>query len=100
MRYTRHQVDRVVAGYILEVDVIGVDEREFYVAGDRQNYAALLCAHTGRPDVLQVFSRRVAPASTVGKATPTPVIAEDFGCMAGYWWSGDEFALDGKGEEA
>lgn len=99
MRITPEQLVRVVAGYIMTVDVLGADDPEMYVAGDRQGYAGLMAEITSRPDVLQVHSQRIAPAHLFGKSVPTPIIAEDFGTMAGFLWSGDEFALDGRGED-
>lgn len=99
MRITTQQVSHVQAGYIMTVDVLGVDAPEYYVSGDRQGYAGQMAELTSRPDVLQVHSARLEPAYLHGKSVPTPIIAEDFGTMAGFLWSGDEFALDGRGED-
>lgn len=99
MRVTAERLAKVHAGYVLKADVLGVDDQELYVSGNRQGYGALLCELTSRRDVLQVHSYRLAPAGLFGKSTPTPIIAENFGTMAGYLFSGDEFALDGRGED-
>jgi hypothetical protein len=95
MRITSEQLAKVQAGYVLAADVIGAEHPELYVVGNRPGYVATLIDLTGRPDVLQVHSYRLAPAADYAKPTPTPLIVEDFGTMAGYLWSGDEFALDG-----
>lgn len=99
MRITSQALQRIHAGYVLSADVLGADKPELYVSGDRQGYAGLLTELTSRPDVLQVSSYRLAPPSDYSKGTPTPIVAEDFGTMAGFLFSGDEFALDGRGEE-
>lgn len=96
---TADALAKVQAGYVLIADVLGAEAPELYVADNRQGYGGMLCELVSRPEVLQVHSHRLAPAKLFGKATPTPIKAEDFGTMAGYLWSGDEFALDGRGEE-
>ena len=89
MRVMKGFLDTVQSAYVLVADFLGSDEAHYYVALNRQAYAALLTDLTSRPDVLQVHSCRVLERHVV----------EDFGTMAGFLFSGDEFALDGRSDE-